>query len=490
MSSITLTRHAPQERSSVSRQAQVRLFLIALFCNDVLMLSLSFLIANIIRFQSGLSLFEDVPTSADNHILIAAVLVPIWLGVFAFSQLYNTHYLFDSTQEYKKIFNACTVAFTLVVVCTFIVPAVRVSRGWIVIAVIAVIVLVSLSRFLLRRMAHLLRTNGFLTARTLVVGTDGEACAIARQLKSRPGCGTEVVGFIDEAGTSSNMERDVQVLGTVDALPKLVKDLEVDQLIVSTSALSHQGVVQIFQSFGNSDNIDLRFSPGLFEIYTSGVQVKEIGNVHLVSMKKVRLDMIETTVKTIIDYGIGALGLLCLLPFLLIVAFTIKLDSPGPVLYRRRVVGRRGYEFDAFKFRTMYVNGDEILARNPGLKTELAMNQKLKDDPRVTRVGRVLRKYSIDEFPQLINVLMGQMSLVGPRMITPAEVEKYGKWRLNLWTVKPGITGLWQVSGRSDVSYTDRVQLDMYYIRNYTLWTDLMIFLRTIPAVLSRKGAY
>ncbi|CAG0964196.1 partial O-antigen biosynthesis protein WbqP, partial [Anaerolineae bacterium] len=125
-----------------------------------------------------------------------------------------------------------------------------------------------------------------------------------------------------------------------------------------------------------------------------------------------------------------------------------------------------------------------------GLKEELEINQKLKVDPRITRIGYWLRKYSIDELPQLFNVLLDQMSVVGPRMITPAEVEKYGKWRLNLWTVKPGITGLWQVSGRSDVSYGERVRLDLYYIRNYTFWFDIQILWRTIPVIFGGKGAY
>jgi len=177
-------------------------------------------------------------------------------------------------------------------------------------------------------------------------------------------------------------------------------------------------------------------------------------------------------------------------PLLIILAILVKLDSPGPVLHRRRVVGRGGQTFNAFKFRTMYVNGDEILARYPELKAKLRQNHKLRDDPRITRVGAVLRRTSLDELPQFLNVLLGQMSLVGPRMITLEEMDKYGKWRWNLLTVKPGITGLWQISGRSDLSYDERVRLDMYYIRNYTLWLDLQILWRTVPAVLRRQGAY
>lgn len=194
--------------------------------------------------------------------------------------------------------------------------------------------------------------------------------------------------------------------------------------------------------------------------------------------------------KTILDYAVAVPGVILLIPLWLALAVAVKLDSPGPVIYRRRVLGVGGRQFDAFKFRTMHVDGDAILSARPDLQAQLRENHKIKDDPRVTRVGLILRKYSLDEFPQLINVLLRQMSLVGPRMISPPELEKYGEWGMSLLAVPPGITGLWQISGRADVSYEDRVRLDMSYIRNYSIWMDLQILLRTIPAVLKGKGAY
>jgi lipopolysaccharide/colanic/teichoic acid biosynthesis glycosyltransferase len=154
------------------------------------------------------------------------------------------------------------------------------------------------------------------------------------------------------------------------------------------------------------------------------------------------------------------------------------------------VMGINGSQFDAFKFRTMVVNGDEVLVAHPELQAELAQNHKLKDDPRVTKIGKVLRRFSLDEFPQLFNVLRGEMSLVGPRMISPEEISMYNQWDINLLTVRPGLTGLWQVSGRSDISYDERVRLDMYYIRNWSIWHDLQLILQTIPAVLRARGAY
>jgi lipopolysaccharide/colanic/teichoic acid biosynthesis glycosyltransferase len=191
-----------------------------------------------------------------------------------------------------------------------------------------------------------------------------------------------------------------------------------------------------------------------------------------------------------LEYCIIIPGLLLATPLLLLIALAIRLDSPGPILYRRRVMGVKGREFDAFKFRTMAINGDEILSQNPHLIEELSKNHKLKDDPRVTRLGRFLRRFSLDELPQLINVLKSDMALVGPRMISPEEMENYNHWGINLLTVRPGITGLWQVSGRSDISYQERINLDMYYIRNWSIWLDLQLLFRTIPVVLKGKGAY
>jgi lipopolysaccharide/colanic/teichoic acid biosynthesis glycosyltransferase len=194
--------------------------------------------------------------------------------------------------------------------------------------------------------------------------------------------------------------------------------------------------------------------------------------------------------KLLMDYCFTTVGLIILSPLLLVLALIVKLDSPGPVFHRRRVMGKGGTQFDAFKFRTMYVNGDEILAANPALKVQLEQDHKLADDPRVTRCGVWMRKLSLDELPQLFNVLKGQMSLVGPRMISPKELDRYGDNAAELLTIKPGITGLWQISGRSDLAPGERVRLDMQFIRTRNAWTDLKLLLMTVPAVLRGRGAY
>jgi lipopolysaccharide/colanic/teichoic acid biosynthesis glycosyltransferase len=205
---------------------------------------------------------------------------------------------------------------------------------------------------------------------------------------------------------------------------------------------------------------------------------------------RVSANRLGRVMKVVLDYCITIPGLLLISPLLVFLAIMVKLDSPGPVIHRRRVLGRNGRVFYALKFRTMYVNGDEILSRYPKLKQELDQNYKLKYDPRVTRVGNILRKFSLDELPQLFNVLAQDMSLIGPRIIAPNEITKYGPYGATLLTAMPGLTGLWQVSGRSDTSYNDRVQLDMEYIHDWSLAKDVKILVRTPIVVLRGDGAY
>jgi len=203
----------------------------------------------------------------------------------------------------------------------------------------------------------------------------------------------------------------------------------------------------------------------------------------------VRQHPVSLLLKRLIDLAGSAVLILLLSPLFLLLALLVFLDDGWPVIYRRRVVGRHG-EFDAFKIRTMRRNADAILNANPALKAEFERNFKLKNDPRITRVGSVLRKLSLDELPQLFNILMGQMSFVGPRMIVAKELEKYGDYRDLVLSVKPGLTGYWQINGRQEVSYEERVKMDIHYIENWSLGLDLQILFRTPFKVLRREGAY
>ena len=195
-------------------------------------------------------------------------------------------------------------------------------------------------------------------------------------------------------------------------------------------------------------------------------------------------------IKRSIDITLSLLAMPILGVLYLILGVLIKREDGGPIIHRRRVLGRGGVEFDAFKFRSMRLDAEEILLQDDALKRQFEVSYKLKQDPRLTRIGRLIRKYSLDEFPQFVNVLQGQMSLVGPRMITPPELEKYGPWQSKLLIAKPGMTGLWQVKGRQTLPYDERVNMDMFYIDSWSIWLDLYLLILTVCKAPGGQGAY
>ena len=478
----------------VSPAQQWALFSLALVGTDVIMVVLAFWVTYAVRFSLKLPFFYNASgTGLDGHYsLLIAGFIPVWLIISVATGLYNRHNLLGGTVEYGAIFRATTWVVLLMVLVEFMNPGLVIARGWLLVAWVSVFVFVSLGRFGMRRVVYFLRHRGYFLSPTVIVGSNAEGQMLAQQLLTWKASGLHLVGFVDKkTPVGTPVFGDLCVLGDVEGLGQIISQYGVEELILSSSAVScRDNLVEIFRHYGMAEGINVRMSSGLYEIITTGLTVKEFAYVPLVGVNKVRLTGVDQMLKRCLDVLLGLVALAIVWPVMLLIAIVIKLDSPGPIFHRRRVMGVNGQQFDALKFRTMYVNGDAILAENEAAKAELAKNHKLKHDPRITRAGRFLRKYSLDELPQIFNVLRGQMSLVGPRMISPAEMVQYQQWGINLLTIPPGITGLWQVSGRSDVSYDERVRMDMYYIRNWTIWFDLQLILHTIPAVLMGRGAY
>lgn len=480
----------------VTQSTWKRVYQLVLLASDALMLLLAFALAYWVRFYGGIPLFQDVAPITSHYIRLVAILIPVWLGFFALLRLYDFQLLLSGTTEYSRALNSCTSGMMLVVAVSFIDPAFVIARGWLVMSWVLSSVLVCSNRWFLRRVAHALRQHGWFVTPTLIVGTNAEAISLAGQLRNSLHSGLIVLGFIDETPSSEADHRPrtllgLPVLGSLDKLEQIVQQRGAEEIIIATTALSREQFLETTLQLAAMPKVTMSLSSGLYEIFTTGMSVATRNAVPLMNLNRMRLDPVEMMLKTALDYGVVLLGSLTLLPFIALIGLLIKLDSPGPILYRRRVLGVGGKEFGAFKFRTMVINGDELLAKAPALQAELKANHKLKVDPRITRVGHWLRRTSLDELPQFMNILLGQMSLVGPRMISPAEADMYGRMKQNLLTVKPGLTGLWQVSGRSDLSYEERVRLDMHYIRNYSIWLDLQIlFFQTLPAVFRGRGAY
>jgi len=476
---------------------KLRTVRIGLMVADVLMIGLAFWIAYNVRFLAPTRGFFDPRGSINSSFYTSTVyiLIPLWLLLFTIFRMYDPATMFGGYQEYTNAFNACTIGIMLLIVASYLDPTLLIARGWILITWGSVVSLIFLERFTFRRVIYVLRTRGHFTAPAYIVGANSEGIAIAEQLLSAPMAGVNIIGFLDDnLPPGEEILPGVVVHGPTSKAETLVSRFGIERLIVATSGIQRDKMLELFRRFVNSDRVSVWLSSGLYEILTTGVQVQDVGSVPMVSVNRVRLTGPNIALKMILDYVGATLGLIALSPLFLFIAIAMKLTDPGPIIYRRRVVGVGGKEFDALKFRTMVVNSqevlEELLARDPEARAEWEQFYKLKKDPRITWIGNFLRKTSIDELPQLFNVLRREMSLVGPRMITLEEVERYGKWGLNLHTVKPGITGLWQVAGRSELTYEERVRLDMRYIRNYSIWLDIQILFQTVPAVLMSKGAY
>ncbi|MBL8117311.1 MAG: sugar transferase [Anaerolineae bacterium] len=464
---------------------------------DVLMILLAFGFAYNVRFIGPTTNFFDPTGIADleTYTRIMFFLVPMWMILFFFFRLYDPAVLFGGLQEYAGIFNGCTAGFLLIILAGYLDPSLVLARAWLIIAWVVAVLLLLIERFVFRRFVYWLRQHGHFMSPAYIVGANAEGIAIAEQLLNTSASGINIIGFLDDTiNPGEEILPGIVVHGSTNRAEILVERFGIERLIVATSGIHRENMVDLFRRFVNSEHVSMWLSSGIYEILTTGVQVQDVGSVPMVSVNRVRLTGLNIFLKAVMDYVGASLGLLALSPIFLMIAIIMKFTDPGPIIYRRRVVGVGGKEFDAFKFRTMVVNSQEVLnqllERDPVAREEWNKFYKLKKDPRITPIGAFLRKTSIDELPQLLNVLRGEMSIVGPRMITMEEVEKYGKWGLNLQTVKPGITGLWQISGRSELTYEERVRLDMNYIRNYSIWLDLQIVVQTIPSVLMSKGAY
>lgn len=490
---LAVSKKIKNANALIPRQSQWVLYIAALILSDAAMIFLAFTTAYYFRFELFVQYFDpNALISFEAYRFYLYSMPVLWLVIFAANGLYAKDNLLGGTREYSNAFRSASEGFLVLVILGFLGPSLVIARGWLLMAWVLTFLYVAAARFFLRRGVYALRKQGYFLTPAVIVGANEEGRWLAEQLLNWETSGLHLVGFVDKkAPATFPLYHDLVCLGPVDKLGEIIDQFKIGEVILASSAFSTRDyLLEIFRKYGVTDKVNIRMSSGLYEIITTSLTVNEFAYVPLVYVNKIRLTGTDNILKFALDYTIAILALFLLLPFLMFIAFWVKISSPGPILHRRLVMGLNGKQFYALKFRTMVTNGDEVLDQHPELKEELARNHKLKNDPRITRVGAFLRKFSLDELPQLFNVLKRDMSIVGPRMISPEEVAMYKQFDMNLLTVLPGITGLWQVSGRSDISYDERVRLDMYYVRNWSIWLDLQLLFQTIPAVLKGRGAY
>jgi exopolysaccharide biosynthesis polyprenyl glycosylphosphotransferase len=485
------------------RAALQRLHLLIVVLGDSLGLLCGFGLAYLLRFANPWLPYSQAYAPAEYLALILQM-VPLGLLVFATGGLYSRPVLLTGNRELRGVVAGCSVATLALVVLAFSLAhdSDPISRGFLVLAWIGASVMVCSGRVASRLFVTRLRTRGHLLRPALVLGTRPRAAALAAQLAGEPRSGLRIVGWVADP-TSAECTPDCAAdraadlppfLGTTSKLVELVELRAVAEVVIVPDGLAERVVGELVRELTAHTTAEIRLVSGLYELLTTGVRVEHVAGMTLLTLNRVRLSPQEQALKQALDLALLVLLVPLWVPLLAVAAIAVRLDGPGPLLHRRRVLGLHGRPFTALKFRTMRVDADtqleRLLCSDMVARREFEQTRKLRQDPRITPAGHWLRRFSLDELAQLLNVLRGQMSFVGPRITAPEEALLYEPWSLNPLTVKPGLTGPWQVMGRGELPYEARVQLSMEYIRNYSLWADLQILLKTVPAVLSGRGAF
>ncbi len=452
-------------------------------------------LADLLAIALALTLVGLVASPGLDGTLSPAVTTPLsltapwWFGM-AVVGLYDIRRIENPVEELRRIVYGASVGAAVAIVAASSLGA-SLSGAWTAVAWIAVLIAVATTRRVIRKTVYALRERGRLRRRALIVGTDATALTLAGDVARAPWEGLDVVGFVapSEADERAHPSPSQPIVGDIGNLRDLAITLAVSDILVSPSVAGNGSLSAIVAALDGVP-VELRVAPGLDGFLTTHLSVQPLGDRALVAIERTELRPMARVGKRLMDLMLGSVMLLLALPVIGIAALAVKADSSGPAFFRQRRIGLRGRAFMIWKLRTMSVDAEhrlsELIDRNEG--GELLF--KLRDDPRVTRVGRFLRRTSFDELPQLFNVLAGQMSLVGPRPPLPDEVARYDEHLGRRLLVKPGITGLWQVSGRTELAVDDYVRHDLLYVQNWSFALDLYILAKTIPAVISGRGAY
>ncbi|WP_217899204.1 sugar transferase [Blastococcus mobilis] len=417
-------------------------------------------------------------------------LVPAWPLVLLAVGAYSERVFGTGSDEYRRVGRA---GFILLAFAGFIsyAAALDLSRALVVVAVPALTLVTLVGRYAARSQLRRLRARGRCTRRVVVVGRGGAVLELAARVRREHYAGLDVVALCVTPGDRARVAEVAGVpVGGLDDVVSLATRLGADTIAVTSASETAAQYLRQLSWQLEGTGMELLVAPGLIEVAGPRLHIRPFEGLPLLSVEQPRFEGWRRVVKGGIDRIAAALALLLLAPLLLGIALAVRTSSPGPALYRQERVGLNGRTFTMLKFRSMVVDADRQLGLLRDANISDGLLFKLREDPRVTPVGRWLRRLSLDELPQLLNVLGGSMSLVGPRPPLPVEVAQYDSSVSRRLLVKPGLTGLWQVSGRSDLPWEEAVRLDLRYVENWSLAVDLLILWKTGRAVLSRSGAY
>lgn len=460
---------------------------------DVALSLLSWVLAYFVRYQLQVLRPVNEPNVAPfpPYMLYALVFALFtWVGLRG-AGLYKFSRTRTFTEELFSIISTSAGATVVLMALSFVLQPLVFSRLMLVYVAFIAVALLALARLVRRQIYARLRSRGVGVERILVVGAGDIGLSVLRTLLARKELGYAVVGYLDDNPDRGSVDLGrVRGLGGTDQLKPVIVRERVDHVMITLPWTNHQLIfemVELCRRWG----VQVSVAPDVFQLNLRQVQIENFDSIPMLYISgTVPLRGSSRLFKRSVDLLLLGLAAPVWLPLFGLVALAVRLDSPGPIFYSAARVGENSVQFRMRKFRSMVPDADsqrESLIKAHELDPR---HPKIKDDPRVTRVGRFIRRTSLDELPNLLNVLTGHMSLVGPRPPTPDEVALYAPWHLQRLQVRPGMTGLWQVSGRSDIPFDEMCLLDIYYIENWSLQMDARILLMTIPHVLLRRGAY
>ncbi|MGY1716376.1 sugar transferase [Geodermatophilus sp. SYSU D01106] len=437
--------------------------------------------------------FEVFAADGPRPSLWAVLVLPVcWVPVMLVARTYEERFLWIGVEEYRRVLGASVAVLAVVATLSWGLRL-EVARGLVVLTLPLATLLTLTGRAAHRHRLLRSRRHGRHLQTVLLVGSRESVAALDEQLQRSPEHGYRVVGCClpaTERSRAADAFHGLPVLGGFADVVEVVTAFEVDTVAVLPGPEIHGDALRRLGWQLEDTDAELLVAPSITDVTGPRVHIRPVAGLPLLHLERPELTGVRRWTKDAVDRTAAGLGVLVLLPVLVAIAVAVRVDSRGPVLFRQERVGRSGETFTMLKFRSMVQDAPALVGLLAAGDEGNGVLFKMRRDPRVTRVGRVLRRYSLDELPQLLNVLRGEMSLVGPRPPLAREVERYGADMHRRFLVKPGLTGLWQISGRSDLSWDDSVRVDVRYVENWSLAFDLMILWKTVGAVLRGSGAY
>jgi exopolysaccharide biosynthesis polyprenyl glycosylphosphotransferase len=459
---------------------------------DVVLVNLAFAAAYWVRYD--LQWFRAVDPAYDApfraYIPFALVLTVLLMISYKLGGVYDQPRSASWLDEVYALVGGTTTGILIIMAITFWFQPLVYSRLMFIWAGGIIVSLLSLSRLIKRWAWESQMRRGMGVDRVLIVGAGEVGRRLMRNIVAQPELGYQVIGFVDDdpKKNSTDIGR-FKALGGIDNLAQVVQEEAIDEVIITLPWMYHRKILGIMRQC-EREQVRARIVPDLFQLALSRVDIEDLGGIPIIGVKEVAITGWNLAFKRASDLVLSLAVLIFLSPLLLLISVAIKLDSSGPILFKQVRLGKGGRRFICYKFRSMRQGAEEERPKLTDMDEVVGPTFKIRHDPRCTRVGKLLRRTSLDELPQFYNVLRGEMSVVGPRPAIPLEVEQYQEWHRRRLEVWPGMTGLWQVSGRSQLTFDEMCLLDIYYLENWSPLLDLKIALKTVPAVLAGRGAY